>query len=84
MLSQREKEMTSDLNLREDDLHSKRITFDTAEWYRRLEELAKLRQLETSNVSRADDMTPMCKLAVLTSLSIPSGEALECESVSAT
>jgi hypothetical protein len=76
--------MTSDLNLREDDLHSKRITFDTAEWYRRLEELAKLRQLETSDASRANDMTPMRKVAVLTALSIPSGEAVECESATTT
>jgi hypothetical protein len=55
--------MASNVDLREDDLHSKRITFDTAEWHRRLEELAKLRQLETSNVSRADAMTPDGKLA---------------------
>jgi hypothetical protein len=58
----KEEEMNSDLDLREDDLHSKRIMCDTAEWHRRLEELAKLRQLETSNVSRANDVTPNCKL----------------------
>jgi hypothetical protein len=38
--------MASNLDLGEDDLHAKRITFDTAEWHRRLEELAKLRQPE--------------------------------------
>jgi hypothetical protein len=46
--------MASNLDLGEDDLHAKRITFDTAEWHRRLEELAKLRQPETSNLSRAN------------------------------
>jgi hypothetical protein len=48
--------MVPQLDLREDDPHSKRIMSDTAEWHRRLEELAKLRQLETSKVSRAGGM----------------------------
>jgi hypothetical protein len=42
--------MASQLDPREDDPHSKRVASDTAEWHRRLEELAKLRQLDTSKV----------------------------------
>jgi hypothetical protein len=55
--------MASPSDFREDDPHSKRITFDTAEWHRRLEELAKLRQLETSKMSRASGMAADCELA---------------------
>jgi hypothetical protein len=55
--------MTLDPDLREDDPHFKRIIFDTAEWHRRLEELAKLRQVEASNASRPNDMTASYKLA---------------------
>jgi hypothetical protein len=55
--------MTFHLDLREDDPHSKRITFDTAEWHRRLEELATLRQLETSPASPADEIVASRKLA---------------------
>jgi len=62
-LVDREKEMTSYLDLREDDPHSKRIIFDTAEWHRRLEELAKLRQLERSDVSPPNEMTASCNSA---------------------
>jgi hypothetical protein len=47
--------MVSDLDPRENDPHSKRITFDTVEWHRRLEELAKLRQIEISDRSRGAD-----------------------------
>jgi hypothetical protein len=54
--------MASQLDLREDDPHSKRIVFDTAEWHRCLEELAKLRQFETAKVSRANGMVADCEL----------------------
>jgi hypothetical protein len=55
--------MASQLDLREDDPHSKRISFDMAEWHRRLEELARLRQLETFSVSPPNDMTANCSSA---------------------
>jgi hypothetical protein len=54
--------MAFQLDLREDDPHSKRIVFDTAEWHRRLEELAKLRQFEIAKVSRANGMVADCEL----------------------
>jgi hypothetical protein len=55
--------VTSHLDLKEDDPNSKRIAVDTAEWHRRLEELAKLRQLETSDVSPPNGITASCSSA---------------------
>jgi hypothetical protein len=49
--------MASHPKFKEDDPHSKRITLDTIEWHRRLQELAKLRQHETSAVSDAATMS---------------------------
>jgi hypothetical protein len=49
--------MASHPKFKEDDPHSKRITLDTIEWHRCLQELAKLRQHETSAVSDAATMS---------------------------
>lgn len=56
-LVKRELEMASHPKSKEDDPHSKRITLDTIEWHRCLQELAKLRQHETSAVSDAATMS---------------------------